>query len=99
MPRYDFQCEDHGEFEAVVSFKNSDLPQPCPAQTGTGGHCKALGHKVNKSHAHTIYPTYCEKPCPRVARLYPANISYCDGMTQHPAVKDSENTKKYGHTI
>ena len=41
----------------------------------------------------------CRKKCKRVARLYPANIKYCDGMTQHPAVKDSENTKKYGHTV
>lgn len=41
----------------------------------------------------------CRKRFKRVARLYPANINYCDGMTKHSAVIDSENTKKHGHTI
>ena len=99
MPTYDFNCPKHGEFEASVTFANSDQPQPCPAITGTGGHCKARGHKPNKKHQHTIYPILCGKKCKRVARLYPANISYCDGMSKHPAVIDSENTKKYGHTV
>ena len=99
MPIYDFECRYHGEFEASVTFKDSDKPQPCPVVVGTGGHCKARGHKKNPKHAHTIYPITCDKPCPRVARLYPANIGYCDGMTKHPAVIDSENTKRYGHCI
>ena len=72
IPIYDFECADHGEFEASTTFANADVKQPCPK---------------------------CKKRCKRVARLYPANISYMDGMTKHPAVKDSENTKRYGHTV
>lgn len=94
MPRYDFSCPEHGEFEGVVSFKNSDKPQPCPV---TLGGCKNRGHRVNLTHQHTMY--VCGIMCKRVNRLYVPGINYCDGMTKHPAVVDSENTKKHGHTI
>ncbi len=99
MPRYDFSCPDHGEFEASVTFAKADELQQCPAITGTGGHCKARGHRPNKAHAHTIYAIRCEQMCKRVARLYTPGINYCDGMTKHSAVIDSENTKRHGHTI
>lgn len=75
MPRYDFECPTHGEFESVVTFKDADKPQPCSVKKG------------------------CRKKCKRVARLYAPGINYCDGMTKHPAVVDSENTKRYGHTV
>jgi putative FmdB family regulatory protein len=41
----------------------------------------------------------CGKKVKRMARLYAPGINYCDGMTKHPAVIDSENTRKYGHTV
>jgi len=65
MPRYDYNCEFHGEFEAVSSFADSDLPKPCPHPCG---NCKDRGHKVNKTHMHTQY--ICSTLSPRVARLY-----------------------------
>ncbi len=74
MPRYDFTCPTHGEFEAAVRFADSDKPVKCPTKG-------------------------CRKKCKRAPRLYPANIGYCDGMTKHPAVIDSENTKRHGHCI
>jgi putative FmdB family regulatory protein len=40
----------------------------------------------------------CRKKVKRIARLYAPGIQYCDGMTKHPAVIDSENTKRYGGT-
>jgi len=94
MPIYDFECPAHGEFEASVTFANADKPVPCP--TGVGGTCKARGHKSSKTHQHTQY--LCEKPSVRVQRLYAPGIIWADGMTQHSAVVDSENTKKYGFT-
>ena len=93
MPIYEFECPDHGEFEAAVTFKNAEKPQPCPAVLGG---CKDRGHRVNPTHQHT--QSACGAKCKRVARLYAPGIKYCDGMTKHPTVIDSENTKKHGHT-
>jgi len=75
MPKYDFECPTHGEFEAFVTFANAEQPQPCPEKG-----CR-------------------RKKCKRIARLYAPGINYCDGMTKHSAVIDSENTKKYGHCV
>lgn len=94
MPRYDYECPEHGEFEGTASFKNSDKPQPCPV---TLGGCKERGHKVNPTHQHTQYA--CGVQCKRVARLYAPGITYCDGMTKAAHEIDAANTKKYGHTV
>jgi putative FmdB family regulatory protein len=94
MPIYDYDCPHHGEFEAAVTFKNADKPQPCPV---TVGGCKDRKHRIDRMHRHTLYA--CGVPCKRMARLYVPGISYCDGMTKHPAVIDSENTRKHGHTV
>lgn len=83
MPRYDYECPDHGEFEASVTFANSDKKQPCPFVLKS----YAKGRRV------------CGKKCKRVARLYAPGINYCDGMTKAAVEIDAANTRKYGHTV
>lgn len=100
MPRYDYRCPEHGEFEAAVRFADADKPQPCPKKATMVEAIPATsGPRWGRVGKVRRVTRTCGKLCKRVARLYPANINYCDGMTKHSAVIDSENTKKHGHTI